>query len=350
MGLSLSCNLFEKFAHFLQWAVELRCGLHTVDHYLDDYIFMGSELSDDCATLMSSFTDLCEDLGVPLAVDKTLGPTTILPFLGFIINTELMLVMIPKEKLSKLHDLLKPMLLKKKMLVKDLESVTGLLAFCSKAIPAIRAFIRRFYDLIGSVRLKKPYYRVRINGEVKADVLMLLEFLDKFNGHFYFPDRLWYSSQTLELFTDASGNPELGCGAFFQGHWAQLSWPKSISYSPLIRNMAYLEMVPVLLAFYLWGHLLKNTRILLHIDNLAVVSILSKCSSKDKNIMKLVRKFVLIAMLHNIQFKPIYICSFINEIYDSLSRFQMDRFKILAPLADPVMTQIPEEFLMHLGP
>jgi hypothetical protein len=39
------------------------------------------------------------------------------------------------------------------------------------------------------------------------------------------PDRIWISSETLELFTDSAGSASLGCGAYFSGHWAQFRWP-----------------------------------------------------------------------------------------------------------------------------
>ena len=182
MGCSLSCNLFEKCSTFLQWAVEFKSGLHSIDHYLDDFIFMGCEHSDDCSRLMEIFMDLSKELGVPIVEEKTVEPIKVLSFLVYVIDTELMMVYIPQNKLAKLHSLLIPMLHKQKMFVRQLESVTGLLAFCSRAIPASRAFIRRFYDLIAGVK-NKPHYKVRLNNEVKSDVLLLLEMLDKFNGH-----------------------------------------------------------------------------------------------------------------------------------------------------------------------
>jgi hypothetical protein len=36
------------------------------------------------------------------------------------------------------------------------------------------------------------------------------------------PEKDWISNETLKLFTDSSGNPELGCGVYFNGLWAQL--------------------------------------------------------------------------------------------------------------------------------
>ena len=89
-------------------------------------------------------------------------------FLDLEIDTVLMLVKIPKDKLQKLKDQLIPLMSKKRIAIKELESLTGLMAFCSRAIVSARAFLRRLYDLIASVKNAKPYYTVRINNEVKS--------------------------------------------------------------------------------------------------------------------------------------------------------------------------------------
>ena len=58
MGCSVSCKLFETFSTFLQWELKRRTNSKSVDHYLDDFIFMGSVNTGDCAILMSSFVIL----------------------------------------------------------------------------------------------------------------------------------------------------------------------------------------------------------------------------------------------------------------------------------------------------
>lgn len=342
-GCSIACNLFEKFATFLQWVVEIRTGLSSLDHYLDDFIFMGGADTNNCMTLMSTFKEVCSELGVPVAENKTMGPTTVLPFLGFIIDTELMMILIPPDKLAKLKSQLIPMLSRKKVTLKELESVTGLMSFCSKAIPSSRAFIRRFYDLMTCAR--QPYHKIRLNQEVKSDINLWLEFLDNFNGQVFFPENLWTSNETLQLFTDSSGNPELGCGAYFQGSWAQFRWPESWRGLPLLGNMALLEFIPVVLAMFIWADSFKNKKIIFHIDNMALVSIVNKRSSKDKSVMKIMRPFVLLTMLNNLQFKATYIEGTKNKIADALSRFQMLRFRTLAPTASSTQTEIPQKFL-----
>jgi hypothetical protein len=101
-----------------------------------------------------------------------------------------MMVKIPQDKLVRLRISLLDVLTKKKITLKNLESVTGLMLFCSKAIPSARAFIRRFYDLIASVNNKKPHYfvRISISKEVKKDVQVWLDFLEHFNGNCFIPD------------------------------------------------------------------------------------------------------------------------------------------------------------------
>jgi len=117
-----------------------------------------------------------------------------------------------------------------------------------------------------------------------------------------------------------------------------------------MRNMAFLELVPVVLALFLWSEQLKNKRIIFHIDNLALVSILSKGSSKDPAIMRLIRLIVLFAMLNNIQFKALYITSSNNKIADALSRFQIEKNQILGALGRPNSNQDSGRILDNVRP
>ena len=69
---------------------------------------------------MNTFMDDCDELGVPIAENKTVGPSNITTFLGFIIDTVLMMVRTLEEKLKKIRNLLQPLLYKKKVSLKDL--------------------------------------------------------------------------------------------------------------------------------------------------------------------------------------------------------------------------------------
>jgi hypothetical protein len=157
LGLASSC-LFERLSSFLHWLVQYTSGIETLDHYLDDFIFAGSESNNNCKILMDTFMNISSKLGVPIAENKTVWPTTFLTFLGLDIDTLIMVVKIPADKLCKLKAGIQSIVKVKKIKLKDIESVVGLMAFCARAIPSARAFIRQFYDVISSVKHAKPYY------------------------------------------------------------------------------------------------------------------------------------------------------------------------------------------------
>jgi hypothetical protein len=95
------------------------------------------------------------------------------------------------------------------------------MTFCARAIPSARAFIRRFYDLISQVRVKKSYYYVRINQEIKSDAEVWIEFLKNCNGECYFSENHWLTNDTLKLYTDSAGSSVLGCAAYLDGEYGQ---------------------------------------------------------------------------------------------------------------------------------
>jgi hypothetical protein len=66
----------KKNSTFLQWALQKKSGLHTVDNYFDDFIFLGIPGTDECSLLMKEYDNLSASLGVPLAVKKEEGPVT----------------------------------------------------------------------------------------------------------------------------------------------------------------------------------------------------------------------------------------------------------------------------------
>ena len=63
--------------------------------------------SKNCFTLMNAFMAVIKNIGIPTAEDKKKGPTIVLIFLGLVIDTELMMVLIPSDKFGNLSSLLK---------------------------------------------------------------------------------------------------------------------------------------------------------------------------------------------------------------------------------------------------
>ena len=146
----------------------------------------------------------------------------------------------------------------------------------------------------------------------------------------------WLTSSTLPLYTDASG--ALGFGAAFGDQWCYGEWPESWkSY-----NIAVLEFYPIVLSVLLWGHRMKNKGVLFFTNNEALVHVINKISCWDPLLMSFVRKLVLSCLKHNILFRARHVPGIHNNLADSLSRLQIQRFQQLTPAhMHPTPTVVP---------
>lgn len=339
-GASISCSLFEKFSTALHWVTELTSGNSNILHYLDDFLFGGEANSPTCQETLETFKKICSDWGVPLAEDKTVQPTEILTFLGIEFDTLKMEMRLPGEKLTNLKQTLQLFLHSKKVTLRQLQSLIGLLNFACQVIAPGRAFCRRLIDATCNIR--KPHHRVRVSCNMREDIKVWTSFLEQYNGVTVMIDSLWTSNDMLELFTDSAGGQNKGFGIYFQGKWAQSCWPKEWAEHDLLKDITYLELFPVVISLHIWGVHLKNKRIIFYVDNQAVVTIINKRTSKSNRVMSLMRNLVFSTLKYNIVLKAEHIPGKINTIADSLSRCDFQRFRHLCPEADQYKTAIPD--------
>ena len=340
-GCAISCNLFEKFATALEWIVRDRTGDNNLLHYLDDFLFAGKNDSNDCLKLLQSFREICSTLGVPLAEDKTVGPCTVLCFLGFEIDTIEMTIKIPSQKVLDIRVKLFSVLQNRKITLRQMQSLIGSLQFACRAIRPGRAFCRRLISSISG--LTKPFHHVTVTKHIKADLRMWLEFFQNFNGVSVFLNRTWDTSQCIELFTDSAGGIGLGFGAYLDAKWISGVWPDEWHATGVTKIISLLEFFPIYVAISVWGNLLANKKIIFRSDNVGVVEILNSLSSKSDLIMQLVRPFVLMCLKHNILFRGEFIAGAVNDIADAISRLQWERFRNLAPGAEKDPYEMPAQ-------
>ena len=316
MGCSSSCQLFELFSTALHWIVANYLPAVGVVHVLDDFLFI-AENREICQEALKLFEDICLDIGVPLAPEKTMGPSQVLPFVGIQLDTIQMEASLPEDKVEKFSGLIQQFLLRKSVKLVELQSLTGMLNFACGVISPARAFCRRLYDL--AIGIRKPYYRVKLTNEVKLDLSVWEKFLRHYNSKTFLLDYIWLSNEHLQLYTDAAST--IGFGGRFGSKWFHGLWHESC----LRMNIALLEFYPICLALHIWGPILQNKCITINCDNIAVVYIINASSSKDKTIMILVRKFVFICMYYNILVRARHLAGVSNEISDMLSRDQVQK-------------------------
>ena len=98
-GLRSAPKLFNVLADLLEWIL-INQGVTFLLHYLDNYLTMGPPNSHICQRNLSLLVEVCAVLGIPLALEKVVGPSTVLEFLGILLDTERMEARLPGNKLS----------------------------------------------------------------------------------------------------------------------------------------------------------------------------------------------------------------------------------------------------------
>ena len=324
MGARSSSHIFEMFSSAIHFLAK-KVGIRWLVHYLDDFLLI-CHSEAGCAEYMNLFTGLLRKLGVPLALEKTLGPTQCLEFLGYLLDILKGEIRLPEDKLQKCKDQIKALLSLKRCKVHRIQSLAGLLQFACGVIVPGRAFLVRLYNLIRG--RSNPHFSVHISKEVKKDLLVWLSFLEQFNGVSLYREQLFLSPKVQHIYTDAS---KIGCGGVLGSKWFSVEWPSSWWSS---QNITFLELIPIFLALKAWGPLLKDIYIIFHTDNLALSFCINKKTSKEPLVMEVIRKIVFIELSLNIMSRAKHIPVFLNNLSDALSRLQVPQFKHLHPEAD----------------
>ena len=85
--------------------------------------------------------------------------------------------------------------------------------------------------------------------------------------------------------------------------------------------------------------------ITIHTDNQALSEVINKKTTKDKELLVLLRFLVLSCLQNNILFKAVHLQGVHNTKADTLSRLQVTKFKSLSKDGAPELTAVPPQLL-----
>ena len=212
---SISCTHFQRFSNAIAHIVKVKGGYPLIN-YLDDYLFVAL-IKSVCNQQTQLFLDICKRINFLVSMEKTVSTTTVLIFLGLLIDAGAHIVVLPVDKIDRAVTLIHEILEKRKVTMKDLQHLTSFLNFICRCIVPGRAFTRRLYSFIKPNM--QPFHHIRMNRKIRTDSSIWLTFLS--NPFVYCRPFIDFSkvltAEELEWTTDASG--KIGFGGAFNSLW-----------------------------------------------------------------------------------------------------------------------------------
>ena len=150
---------------------------------------------------------------------------------------------------------------------------------CCKVVCPGRTFLRRMFNLLKSVPRRQWF--IRLNTAFRSDLAWWGAFMEGWNGISMVPN-LDAPPDAL-LFSDASGG--FGCGAWSDQAWFQYLWPDCFAS----KSIAAKELLPIVMACFVWGTAWRQRHVLAHCNNQAVVEVINAGSCRDPDLMQLLR-------------------------------------------------------------
>ena len=312
---SISCAHFQRFLNALCHLAKYKSGSDNITNYLDEFLFM-AYLKCLCNAMIQAFLDLCAQVGVPIAMEKTKWAVVQIIFLGLLLDGRSLTLAVPVDKRDRAIDMLNKLLHKKKATMGELQTLCGFLNFLNKAVFPGRTFTRRMYSKFSGImdikmipdrenrvmeedrmltsssfKLKK-HHHVRLDAEFKLDCEVWLSFLtDKNiynavsrNMEDLLPKLDGNIEPSIRFTSDASALPQLGYGCMFDNKWMYGKWDEKF-ITDQEPSIEYLELFALTAGVLTWSNYMTDCTMTVHCENVAVIHMINKLTSSFKNCM-----------------------------------------------------------------
>ena len=181
-GCRSSAGHMQRVSHAISYMMAQR-GHHMLA-YIDDYASVSTTKEQADSSLLCLET-LTRNLGIDLAPEKTIRPTTSLVWLGYHIDTQKMRVSIPKPKLDEVLQECKEWQSTKTATRKDIQKLVGKLFFIANCLAPARRFLARILATLRASPLKGS---ITIGEEFKKDLRWFILHGHSTNGIHLIPD------------------------------------------------------------------------------------------------------------------------------------------------------------------
>ena len=280
-------------------------------NYLDDFI--GISPSADAYLHFEELGTLLQSLGLEESLDKSCSPSAIMTCLGVELNTIDLTLSVSPDRLSEIQELLHGWLTKRTTTKSALQSLVGKLVFVSKCVRQSRIFIARILRLLRSVQFN--HHHINLNAEFRKDIRWWCRFLREYNGVSMISTAHWTSPG--EVFsTDACLT---GCGGICASQYFHAKFPDFVLSQDL--DISCLELLTIVVALKLWGHLWRGLRLTVRCDNVVAVTALNSGRCQSAFVNSFLREICYLAARLEFELRAVHLPGVFNSDADVLSRW-----------------------------
>ena len=286
----------------------------TTGYWLKNYIddFVGAEHPN---TAWESFNELekeFNEMGVQEAPNKAVQPAPIVEFLEVQFNTPKGTMEVTPEKMADARMITAEWIDKTTCTRQELKQLIGKLQFIASCVRPGRIFISR---LLNELRNMDRSTRYQVTYQMKQDVKWWNIFLPMYNGvSIMWPHQ--FDEVDYIIATDA-------CPSGLGGTCINEYFHIKVRESYRGYNIAYLEVLAVIVALKIWKDKIKGCRIVMHCDNLSVVQVLNSGRSRDMFLQGAMREVAFLAAEGEFQVHLVHVPGVTNRVPDWLSRWYM---------------------------
>ena len=329
-------------------------------HYLDDFLMIlpPDRKLDRYSQVLAN---LSVDVGLTIKISKS-QEGIVADFGGVELDTGEMVIHLPPKKLEKARTIATSASTATCLSLLKLHTKTAYLNFVTIVVPLGRAFFRRLYNMELYFPNTDRRYQWRVSREAQKDLNWWVKVLGippvrSIRGEM---------RDVIYLWTDASGMK--GLGAYYTHGTStaranqkpnssiQQPQPGKAFSIPLPRHIwrkqehiNTKELRAVEQSLLHWGKRWQATRVVMHIDNRAVVYVLDNRTIQGAS-MSVLRRCLILAAEYDLDIEARSILTKENVLADALSRFNIAKVTNLAPqLTQPTYTPRDLGFLTYSG-
>ena len=281
-------------------------------NYLDDLGGAQDEESADLA--FNTLRRLLLQFGLTEAINKSCPPNYVMVFLGIEVNSILLTLKIPGDKMQEILNILELWHNKQFCTIKEVQSLAGLLNFASRCVRSGRVYLSRILNFLREMPNTGTH---RIPRETQMDLQWWKEFFPLYNGVTMMMNNQWDDpDETL-----ASDSCLSGGGAYIGWQFLHFEFPKSVL--KICKHINQLECVTLVVAIAKWAHFFTRRRIQVYCDNQVTVASINSGTSRNRVLQSCLRYLHRIMAVESFDVRAVFLTSSQNRAADSLSRWHL---------------------------